>query len=152
MRPLRGAKAWTSSRLRHHGRGCLSALALLALGQSSLAQDKPVDCKTGEDQTTLNICSYQRFQADDLALNNTYRAMMSKLDKSEKAYAVAAQAAWIKFRDAECLALSGGPREQGGTIWPLLNNECMSRLTKARTQDLKQQVACPAGHLDCPAP
>lgn len=127
-----------------------AVLALACAVAPGLAQDKAPDCKNAQDQTTLNICSYRQYQADDLALNATYRAMLAKLDPDETKRAVAAQAAWIRFRDAECLALSGGPRENGGTIWPLLNNQCLSRLTRDRTEDLKLQVACPAGHLDCP--
>jgi uncharacterized protein YecT (DUF1311 family) len=60
-----------------------------------------------------------------------------------------AQEAWLAWRDKECLSRIGGNPDRGGTIWPMMNLQCRAGLARARIQDLKKQVKCPGGRMDC---
>ena len=47
-----------------------------------------------------------------------------------------AQRDWIKFRDDECLYQN--VQNEGGSIYPLVYNGCLTTLTKARIKQLQQ--------------
>jgi uncharacterized protein YecT (DUF1311 family) len=125
------------------------SLAMLAgcafsLGAASAQAEPAVDCKKDQSQMALNVCSFDRYKAADAELNGVYRKVTAGLDENEKGSLRAAQQAWINFRDAEC-RWQVGPREQGGSIWPLENNGCLTELTLARTKQLQKcrGPACP---------
>jgi uncharacterized protein YecT (DUF1311 family) len=52
-----------------------------------------------------------------------------------------AQIKWIAFRDADCLYQVGKP-EDSGSIWPLLQSQCLAGHTELRVKQLKAYVAC----------
>ena len=93
-------------------------------------------------QTNLNICSYYDYKVLDAELNADYAEQMSRLKGSPDAKRlVAAQRAWLQYIEADCLYQTG-PREDSGTIWPLLHNNCLSAHLKQRIEQLKQFLAC----------
>ena len=127
--------------------------AMLLLSSAQAAEPK-VDCDNAMTQTAMNICSWQSYQRADAELNAAWSRAAKRakeMDRSAAEYdsdatahsrLLTAQRAWLKFRDAHCLA-ENGEREGSGTIWPLLQNGCLEALTEARTAQLRQYVEIP---------
>ncbi|MCC6926501.1 MAG: DUF1311 domain-containing protein [Novosphingobium sp.] len=96
----------------------------------------------------MNVCSFQDYQAADKALNAAWKAAQQFAQQADRdspparkadsavAQLLAAQRAWIAYRDAHCLALADQYR--GGSIRPLIKNTCMTDLTKTRTAQLRE--------------
>jgi uncharacterized protein YecT (DUF1311 family) len=96
------------------------------------------------DQQTMNLCARHRYDSADQALNQTYRDSIKVQPSAAARQRLRdAQRAWIVYRDKDCLAETG-PREEGGSIWPLAYLSCRERHTLRRTEDLKRQ-ACGMG-------
>lgn len=106
----------------------------------SMAMDPPPDCKNPQTQSDMNVCSYRDYLRADIALNQAWGKVVTKASGSGLTGDLArhrdAQRKWVAFRDAQCLA-ENGPREESGTIWPLLQNTCLEHLTDARTKQLR---------------
>jgi len=112
---------------------------------------KGVDCKVQETQAVMNICSFREYLRADIELNQAWDSAAehakrphfpaSPHDSPAKEFErlLAAQRAWVTFRDAHCAATTG-PREDGGSMWPLLNNGCLTQLTRKRTKQLREYV------------
>jgi uncharacterized protein YecT (DUF1311 family) len=120
------------------------ASVLLVVSASAIAQDPTVmkealkDCD--KNQLTMNMCASHRYGIADQALNQQYKlTMQAQQDAAAKQRLRDAQRAWITFRDKDCLA-NTGPREESGSIWPLLHYSCLERHTQHRTEDLKLQA------------
>jgi len=87
------------------------------------------------------------YQTADAALNAQYRrtlAQAQRLDRGwragngEPSYAaalIAAQRAWIGFRDAECRV--EGYQYRGGSAEAMVHRDCLIRLTRQRTGELR---------------
>ncbi|HEY8602934.1 lysozyme inhibitor LprI family protein [Tsuneonella suprasediminis] len=109
-----------------------------ALAQS-MAISPPPDCKEPVTQTDMNICSYRDYLRADIALNEAWQELARKASGDTKNRHLDAQRKWLAYRDAQCLA-ENGPRSESGTIWPLLQNTCLTSLTEARTKQLRDHV------------
>jgi uncharacterized protein YecT (DUF1311 family) len=111
-----------------------------------------VDCANASDQATMNQCAGQEYKAADKELNAVYQQITARLkDNAEgKKLLVNAQRAWIGFRDAECNFSASGVA--GGSVYPLIYSNCMTSVTKVRTEALKQYLKCEEGDLSCPVP
>ncbi len=122
----------------------LAALFIGLVPAVALADDKP-DCSDPQTQMDMNFCAGEAYKAADKTLNTTYQAAMkamkdidSYLPADQKGAAdalLAAQRAWIPFRDKACIA--EGYMVEGGSMQPMIEAECQTRLTKERIADLK---------------
>ncbi|WP_274425637.1 lysozyme inhibitor LprI family protein [Chelativorans sp. YIM 93263] len=110
------------------------------------------NCADAQDQATLNECAYDAYNTADERLNAEYKAVMKRLgdDDATKSSLIAAQRAWIAYRDAECKFQASGV--EGGSIYPTIRAFCLRQLTDARTQDLEDYLRCQEGDLGCPVP
>jgi uncharacterized protein YecT (DUF1311 family) len=108
------------------------------------------DCNRAETQMDLNQCAEANYEAADAALNALYKRLLAQ-DTDAKAAASLrdAERTWISYRDKEC-ARQVGPREGGGSIWPMDMSTCLEEKTAARIRELKQSLDCPAGPNACP--
>ena len=98
----------------------------------------------GQTQLELNEESAKALKKADDALNAAYKELLAKLDDEGKTKLQAAEKAWIKFRDAECESAADDYR--GGSIKPLIYNNCTKALTETRTADLKARLKELTGH------
>lgn len=124
-----------------------AAAILLAALPAMAQQDCPDDSQAG-----LNQCAGDAYKKADAALNATYKQVMARLKDSEAAAKslVAAQRAWIAYRDAECDFMSSGV--EGGSARPMIVAQCLEQLTTQRADDLKALLSCEEGDLSCPVP
>ncbi|SEL09348.1 Protein of unknown function [Sphingomonas palmae] len=94
------------------------------------------------------------YRAADTQLNAAYRTVMARMqqidrgtkpsdlpapERSGPTYAqalLASQRAWLAYRDANCRAFSYEYR--GGSAQGLSNRVCLTRVTRARTAELRQ--------------
>jgi len=123
----------------------LSAMPLHALAQTSSAE-LGIDCTDPQDQMSMNICSYEDWQAADKELNAVWKVVRNQMKETDEflseemrgadAALLKSQRAWIDYRDGTCEA--EGFQARGGTLEPLLVNSCRARLTKARTAELRE--------------
>ena len=114
------------------------AAALVVLTGSSAAMAEDCDSNQG----AMNVCAANEFKAADKELNALYKTQLDYLqDAKTKAAFKDAQRKWIALRDADCL-YQVGPREDSGSIWPLLQFSCETEQTKIRIEQLKKYVAC----------
>lgn len=106
-------------------------------------------CEGASTQMKLNQCSANAYQAADDELNDTYQALMERLNSNEESTQKlrTAQRAWISFRDAECAFVSSAV--EGGSAQPMVRNGCLTELTQARTVTLKAHGQCEEGDLSC---
>ncbi|WP_235037560.1 MULTISPECIES: lysozyme inhibitor LprI family protein [unclassified Novosphingobium] len=111
-----------------------------------MAAEPAVDCANAMTQADMNICSYRDFQSADRDLNAAWgSAAIAARDADKHGPSGAfdrlldSQRKWLAYRDAQCLS-ENGPREQSGTIWPLLQNGCLHELTQARTGQLRDYL------------
>ena len=111
-----------------------------------------VDCANASDQATMNQCAGQEFKSTDKELNVVYQQITGRLkdNPDRKKLLVGAQRAWIGFRDAECKFSASGV--EGGSVYPLIYSNCLTAVTKARIEALKQYLECQEGDMSCPVP
>jgi uncharacterized protein YecT (DUF1311 family) len=125
--------------------GIAATIALLA----PLAH---ADCASATTQAAMNTCAAADFARADAALNATYAEVMARLARDEQGRArlVAAERAWLTFRDAQCAFETS--RAEGGSIHPMLVAICRAGLTVAREKSLRAFLHGQEGDLACPVP
>ncbi|GJD54061.1 hypothetical protein OPKNFCMD_6842 [Methylobacterium crusticola] len=109
-------------------------------------------CADAPNQMEATSCASEQFATADAELNRLYGVLRTKLDVPGQRNLVAAQRAWITFRDLECNLRTGydpGDPAAGGTIASMLVGECRTELTRQRSRDLQAQIRCPGGDLSC---
>jgi uncharacterized protein YecT (DUF1311 family) len=118
----------------------------------SIAPAQAADCANATDQATMNECAGAGFKKSDAELNALYKQIEQRLrgNADTLKLLVAAQRAWVGFRDAECGFSSSGV--SGGTAYPMIHAMCLDGLTQQRVKDFKGYLACQEGDLSCPLP
>lgn len=125
----------------------IAALLVLAA-----APEPKLDCADPQDQSSMNMCAQRDYEAADTEMNALYhlaiatmRAADKDVDRSydhQPAYydtLVAAQRAWVTYRDQQCLLESFDARG-GNSFQLLLLTGCKARLTRERTKQLKEMT------------
>lgn len=140
----------TIIRLENMGRA--AALALLSLLGAPGPASAEQDCTVLSTQGAMNDCAAKNYKAADAALGVTYKAVVARLAGDADALKLLKESerAWIAFRDAECTFASSSV--SGGSIYPMINAECLQAQTEARTATLKSYLSCEEGDLSCPLP
>jgi uncharacterized protein YecT (DUF1311 family) len=132
---------------------CLGVvLSLIAGGNASVAR-AAAGCNTpGLSQADLNECYGNAYKKADAELNALYRQITGRLknDQATTKLLVAAQRAWVVFRDAECGFSASGVA--GGSAYGMILAICLAKLTDKRIDDFKNYLNCAEGALDCPVP
>jgi uncharacterized protein YecT (DUF1311 family) len=104
-----------------------------AATNNSLPNSAVEKCEAeAQTQSEINDCAAKDARAADERLNRAYRNMMGNVDAEDKAKLVAAQRAWIAFRDADCAFWSSG----GGSIAPWSYSSCIADHSRARAKEL----------------
>ena len=101
--------------------------------------DETIDCKNAVTQFDMNQCADKDFQVADKTLNEVYKKVVAG-QEGDTAKLKAAQRAWIGFRDSECTFETAD--SEGGSIQPMEYSMCLTKLTKARTKQLGDYLAC----------
>jgi len=110
---------------------------------------KVQDCSKAMVQMEINQCADANFESADHALNETYRKLMdAQPDQASKDKLRDSERSWVKFRDQEC-ARQVGPREGGGSIWPMDMANCLETKTAERLRELHRSLDCPEGPNAC---
>lgn len=134
---------------------CKTGLATLILAVPLLtnAARAADDCANAMDQATMNECAGKSLAAADKKLNDAYRQIEGRLkdDAAGKKLLIAAQRAWVAFRDAEC-NFQGGPRDMAGSMYPMVVAGCQEELTNSRLKDFEGYLNCQEGDTSCPVP
>ncbi|KQT19941.1 hypothetical protein ASG40_03840 [Methylobacterium sp. Leaf399] len=128
------------------------AVLLVALCLPGVAVAATRPCADLEAQQDRNACIGAALGEADAALNRAYRQLGDRLDANGRRNLVAAQRAWIVFRDRECELRSGYDTQDpgnNGTLAPFLVGDCKRDLTGRRTADLLDQLTCPGGDPSC---
>ena len=122
----------------------LIAGAALLLSASALADE----CDKATTQTELSACAAEQYQAADKKLNQTYHAAIKRAAAPQRDLLKKAQQAWIALRDADCKLMGSGT--EGGTIQPMIINQCLTEKTAEREAFLASLMQCEEGNLSCP--
>ncbi|MEO0545453.1 MAG: lysozyme inhibitor LprI family protein [Pseudomonadota bacterium] len=123
------------------------ALFLATINMPTHAQD--MDCTSPQTQMAMNVCSGRDAETADAVLNDVWSNLRAKtrafdadanIPEGERIsdQLLAAQRAWIQYRDGQCNA--EGAQYYGGSIRPLIVNTCITRMTEARTQELRTML------------
>jgi uncharacterized protein YecT (DUF1311 family) len=117
----------------------LAAGFALAAGVSPLAaQQKARDCDDARTQLEMNFCAADQYRAADAEMNRAYAQLRAAVDAEERAALLAAQRAWLRFRDAHCAYEAAGVR--GGSMEPMVRSGCLAAVTRERTRQLKSAL------------
>ena len=125
----------------------LAAQRGVETGAPAFASEAP-DCAEPMTQQAMNYCAGLEYDEADKALNAQWRetaAEMRRLDAASTPddgrpgyfeQLLAAQRAWLIYRDAHCA--SEGYYARGGSLEPLLVATCKTKVTRARTLQLRE--------------
>lgn len=114
---------------------CLLAIALPAMAQERLL-DACMD--TAQVQPEVNACGHDERVRADAEMNRVYQQVLRRQPHHRKAL-VAAQRAWLAYRDAEMDArFPDAVAAPNGSSTPLCMALAMAELTRARTAVLRQ--------------
>lgn len=108
-----------------------------------------VNCDSPQTQLAMNICSGRDYQAADAELNRVYQALKLQQSEGGKVALEAAEVAWLGFRDRDC-AFSKSFYE-GGSIAPLIYNDCMEQRTLTRTAELRLPLVRDSSYAEADA-
>jgi uncharacterized protein YecT (DUF1311 family) len=102
-------------------------------------------------QQPMNQCFYRAYERADAEMNAQWKLTAAALKQADRDLdrtydkdpgyfdtLLAAQRAWITYRDQHCLGESFEAR--GGSMSPMLNSTCRITLTQERTRQLKALV------------
>ena len=115
--------------------GVLAVLLTCGPGAAATAAAAGNCLATAQSQQALTACAgaqaAQAAQADR-QLNAAYRDLLRYVDGDERARLVAAEKAWLAFRDQDCAFFGDG----GGSIAPMNQPLCRASLSRARAKQL----------------
>ncbi|MBG1264088.1 lysozyme inhibitor LprI family protein [Nostoc commune] len=97
-----------------------------------------LNCNNPQTQSAINECTKLSYQNADKKLNQVYQQLLPTLETSRKQKLIAAQQAWLKFRDTNCEFERS--RYEGGSIAPSIYSGCLENTTKLRTQQLQEYL------------
>lgn len=119
-----------------------------AIAQEQAPPNPDWNCDDPIAQQEMNWCAWQDFEAADDALNIQWLLTVAEMRRRDRLSGegvpkgeghfetlLAAQRAWISFRDKHCA--SEGYLFRGGSMEPLIVATCKTDLTKQRTQQLR---------------
>ncbi len=113
-------------------------LLLLPAAFAKTQKERQVQpCEGYGSQAEATGCAHREYLAADAELNKTYSRLVGILDADEKALLKESELNWIKYRDSNCVFESS--QYAGGTMRPMIESFCLTRVTKARTAELKGQ-------------
>jgi uncharacterized protein YecT (DUF1311 family) len=126
----------------------LSLLGSTCLSDAQLIDEATVEnCGSLNTQSDMNDCAAREAHKADDALNSTYQEVLGKLksDKTATARMVAAEKAWIAFRDAELaadwpVADGANPNLLYGSVHPFCYYNARTVLTLERLKTLKDRM------------
>ena len=111
---------------------------LLSASAAKTQKERQIQpCEGYGSQAEASGCARREYQAADAELNNVYNRLAGALDAEDKALLKASELAWIKYRDSTCEFESS--QYKGGAMRPMIESFCLTRVTKARTAELKEQ-------------
>ncbi|MBN3943216.1 MAG: lysozyme inhibitor LprI family protein [Nostoc sp.] len=96
------------------------------------------NCNNPQTQAAINECTKLSYQNADKKLNQVYQQLISTLERPRKQKLIAAQLAWLKFRDTNCEFQRS--RYEGGSIASSIYLGCLEDTTKLRTQQLQEYL------------
>lgn len=135
----------------------IASLLLPLLLQSAPTPEPPPvpewNCDEPQYQQEMNWCAGQDYLAADTELNAQYKITVEAMKASDAAYAAdgtgipdkrqsyvenlrEAQRGWLRYRDGHCTL--EGYAARGGSMESMLLSGCKARLTRQRTQELKE--------------
>ncbi|MEM7463647.1 MAG: lysozyme inhibitor LprI family protein [Pseudomonadota bacterium] len=115
-------------------------------------QAQELNCQNAVTQTEMTNCARMDWEAADKELNAAWEEALV-LAEDEDAFRDSssgdnrpgyvetlrdAQGAWISFRDLECEYR--GFQARGGSMEPMLVNQCLAELTRNRTTQLRNII------------
>ena len=109
-----------------------STLPSLAMAEDSVAFANCMD-KSGGVTSAMIDCIDAELKHQDAQLNKAYKRLQSAISSERKKQLLAAQRAWIKFRDANC-GFYFDPN--GGSIARVNAADCMRTMTEKRAAEL----------------
>ncbi len=114
------------------------SIASPASGTTNLQLAQNPNCNNPQTQSEMNICASIAYQNADRKLNQVYRQLLPKLSAARKQKLIAAQQAWIKFRDSSCEFERSA--YEGGSLAPMIYGFCLADVTEQRTKDLRRYL------------
>jgi uncharacterized protein YecT (DUF1311 family) len=128
---------------------------LIALASAGAQPLTDAECEAAMSQMEMTACATQRFDRADAELNALYARLIAgarETDRApdngrvtgddrpgEEATLREAQRAWVTYRDAQCRG--EGYSERGGSMEPMIYQDCRARLTRERIAQLTPQPA-----------
>jgi uncharacterized protein YecT (DUF1311 family) len=110
------------------------ACTVLVFGSMAHAQSE-AECIAPQAQQLVDACAAKEYREADAALNTAWKSAKAFADAigQDKAL-LTAQRAWLTYRDAAC-DVHASPFE-GGSLQPLIQSTCQSKITAERTRML----------------
>ncbi|ETP73053.1 Protein of unknown function (DUF1311) [Lachnospiraceae bacterium JC7] len=96
--------------------------------------------KTGEAQLELNMASGYIYMIWDEELNSLWKRFSDSADASTKERVLKDERNWIAMKE-EVLIENIGPREDGGSMYPMLENAYLENITRNRCAILASELA-----------
>lgn len=139
----------------------IATLILPLLLQSALMQEAPPvpewNCDDPQVQQEMNWCAARDFEVADERLNAQWKVTAAAMKARDDAFVdyggddtregyfeslLEAQRGWLRYRDAHCRL--EGYYARGGSLEPLPVSTCKARLTRMRTDELRELAEEPA--------
>lgn len=111
----------------------VSSTALAVEAPTSAAHSVCMD-KSGGVTSAMLDCIATELQRQDARLNKAYKATMAPLSAPRKKQLLAAQRAWLAFRDANCQFYAD---PEGGSVVTVVVNDCVLSATATRALELE---------------
>lgn len=96
--------------------------------------------EAAQTQGEMNVSSQWFFTIWDTELNNLWSRFTDSADQQVKEKVLAEQRNWISMKE-EVTLLSIGSREENGSMYPLLQNAFLEKITKNRAYFLANELA-----------
>ena len=90
-------------------------------------------CPNALTQRQIDQCASEQFKKADSQLNKVYNRILGTINSSDRANLVAAQRAWLGYRDSNCKAER---QFHGGSIAPTVEAFCLQDISEARSKEL----------------
>lgn len=117
-------------------------LSLLPAAAAQTERERMAACLDKAPHTqAMSQCAVAAFQAADKQLNSLYQSVLANQKPAAKKNLVAAQLAWLKFRDSYCTTyLAAGLKGADKTY---IQQRCFTELTVERNGHLSDLLVSP---------